>query len=212
MSVLRPHGRGKQPETHAQNEPGANPDRRATRERSRWRIAGHSFSYSLDINFHVVSGVICKRPNVAVVNNGQRCVWSRIKNVDQGHRRRGLYLPIRFEGDLAKWAFANIDLDDQVCVVGRMWTGSSTKNGVLVHWPWLQVERATCGMPVQLDSDPRFLRVRVDHWNALCAKAGGETVDLRVPDPDRRTVKFDDQDPYHVAEDVESLPDEDPDA
>lgn len=211
MSIFRqPRGQGKS-DLNAQNEPVRNPSRRDSRERSRWRIAGHSFSYALDINFHVISGVVCKRPNVAVVNGGNRCVWSRIKNVDQGQRRRGLYLPIRFEGELARWAFNNLDLDDQVCVVGRMWTGSSVKRGVMVHWPWLQVERATCGMPVQLDADPRFLRVRVDHWNALCAKIGGEPMDLRVPDPDRRTVKFDDQDPYHVTDDVESLPDEDPD-
>ena len=181
-------------------EPSGLPHGKDLWDRSRFRLAGKTFSYALDINLVLIAGVITKRPTVVVVNKQQRMVWSRLLNTDQGYRRRGIHLSLRFEGQLAQWAYDNLDQDDHVFCVGRLWHGRMyhTAQKRKVYYPWLQVERASCSMPVQLDRDPKYLRVRVDHWNAMCKQAGIDAVDLRVPEPRRHSVKYEDADPYHI--------------
>lgn len=203
----------RKPITQGHTEPGKNPSKRQRFERSRYRINGNSFSYSLDINFSMLAGVVCRRPSVAVMSDGKaRYVWSRLKHIDQGYRKRGIYLPIRFEGQLSQWAFDNLDLDDHIVVTGRLWMGETIKKGARIFFTWMQVERATCGMPVQIDQNPDFLRVRLDLWNRMCMQIGAEAQDLRVPETARRTVKFEDVDPYHLDAEVECVPLQDPDA
>lgn len=211
MSIPLNSPRGKRPITQGHTEPAAVPHVHTAWQRSRYRIAGHSFSYALDVNFSMLAGVVCKRPSPARVGN-QTFVWSRIKHVDQGHRKRGIYLPLRFEGELAKWACLNLDQDDHVVATGRLWMGETRKRGVPTFYTWMQVERATCSMPVQLDQDDKFVRVRADLWNRMCMQIGEEATDLRVAEPPVKTMRYEDSIPYDAVPDQDSdqMPQQDP--
>jgi len=199
------HDLGNSPNEHAPK-----PSLRSRRERSvKFEVAGRSFSFAMDINLVLMGGVISRRPAVAVVkNDGTRHVWSRMRHVDQSVRRRGIYLPLRFQGKLAEWAYANLSIGDQVVVSGRLWLGEATKRGMTIFYNWLQVETATCGLPVQVDSDPNYVRVRADVYSRMCAQLGEDVVDLKVPPLMRKTLKWGDIDPYETEEPVS--PEEDP--
>jgi hypothetical protein len=187
-----------------QRERTSKPGRQEVWQRSRYSVNGHGFSYALDINMVMLAGVVCRRPSVAVMGQ-QRFTWCKLRHVDQGHRKRGCVMNLRFGGALAEWAHANLDLDDHICVVGRIWMGETGKVGNRRQFfNWIQVETASTSMPVQLTADRNFVRVRSDLWNRLCMLAGDAGVELRVPETARKTVKWGDVNPYHHDPEVES--------
>lgn len=185
-------------QSHAQ--PGA----KLSREKVRQRLRYHGFSYALDINFAVLAGVIVKTPEVTTIAGAQRSAWATIRHVDQGHTMRGIRIPLRFDGKLAQWACNNLDRDDQILAVGRLYSGQRMDRGKMTFFTWMLVERATCAMPVQIESDPNFIRVRVDEWASLCREAGREVPSNLIPVRPDKSIPWDDIDPYSLDESLES--------
>lgn len=169
---------------------------------------GHA--YSLNINSLVLSGVICKpcavvrskSPDRRIgLDHDIRRVWTRIKHMDYSRHKLGVDIALRFDTHLAEWAYNNLAVNDQITVVGHLFEG--LRKGL--KYPWIDVEVCTPALPVMIDLDPRYVRVRRDAWNRIHAYCGDKLLGMDVPKAiaEKVLAKFEDVDPYEVEEPVE---------
>ncbi len=124
------------------------------------------FSYTDDQNYVQLTGQITRAPSIES-GKARRC-WFRLRVRNKLVHGQQLAMPVRCQGDLAEMVFANCAMGDRVAVVGQMWTGAIAGR----NFTFLFADRIGFGVPVVVQKDRRFVRVRADTWNALLQKAG----------------------------------------
>lgn len=143
------------------------------------------YEYGLGHNLTVLTGTCTREPKLAGHERHQFC-WFRLCVQNQDHRRQALFIPVRSRGDLAVHCWENVAVGDQLCVVGRIWTGRMYRPvrgkgpSIWRQFVYLEAERVSSSYPVQLDRDPRYVRVRQDLWNRMCQLAP-EGSEMQIP-------------------------------
>lgn len=129
------------------------------------------YEYAVGINFIQLSGKVTREPQVRGEGRWkQTTVVFRLSVPNQDNPAQWFFTTVRCRGALAAWAWKNITKGDIVMVVGRIWTGTQAKHsedGELIDkrsLPIVIAERISSSYPVQVDNDPRFVRVRRDLW------------------------------------------------
>lgn len=166
------------------------PPSELTRRRRNFAIgANPHYEYGLGHNLFVATGKVHREPTVRGAKGRER-VWFRICVPNQDRRGQWLFLPVSCSHALATHVYENISKGDIVAVVGRLWTGriTSPKSEMRkVQFTFCQAERVSCAYPVQLDLDPRYVRVRQDVW-ARAAEALGEVPATKIPEKKKQEL------------------------
>lgn len=137
-----------------------------------------TFCFTSDQNFCFFTGEVCKNPSLQGNVKSTPFVWFRIVVKDTTHDGRMLWLPVRTQGQVAEEVYANIHIGDLVGVRGRLFTGEIKRGKQKSKFEYLLADQVTTNLPVYVDQDRRFVRVRADMWNALV----GDRTDLPKAD------------------------------
>lgn len=142
-----------------------------------WVAGALGFTTRGSVFVHIV-GQIVRTPKLSKHGKLVQC-WLRLKAKDPRMIGRLLEIPVRIDSADGILVYRNCTAGDWISVVGSIWTGRHRNKRNFV---WLLADRATIELPVVLENDRRFLRVRSDLWNQLLIQA--KRTDLKqVPSP-----------------------------
>lgn len=134
------------------------------------------YEYSVGQNMIFVTGRCTRSPKVSGFKD-REMVWFRVCVPNFDNPGQKLFVPVRSRGALAIHAYENVMKGDDVAVVGRLWSGKMyrpMRKGQNPQWrqfTFIDAERISSAYPIQLESDPRYIRVRIDLWNRMCCLA-----------------------------------------
>lgn len=140
------------------------------------------YEYCQGMNFSLLSGKVVREPRAAGVD-GSEYVWFRMCVPNQDNPRQRLFLSVRSHGALAIHVWENVTIGDEVVVVGRIWSAKRGKS----QFVFMAAERVSSSYPVQLDVDPRFVRVRIDFWNRVSGVLEGMPAG-KIPEPQKKKL------------------------
>lgn len=126
------------------------------------------YEYCRGMNMVLFSGTVSRDPRWWGQQR-QEWVWFRLHVVNQDNPRQRLYVSVRCRGEMAVHAWTNLAVGDEIVVIGQMWSARRVIEGQSKQFSFVVAERISSAYPVQLDTDPRFVRVRVDLWNRVAA-------------------------------------------
>lgn len=151
-------------------------------------IGTRLFEFCLGQNLCVFTGRVTRVPLPIKSRDDGLAAWMRMCVPNQDNHKQRLFLSVRISGALAQHAIDNVQDDDVVAVVGRLWTKKRRVRGTdgTVERPfqYLEAERLSSNYPVQLDRDPRFVRVRHDLWNRVASLVGRDDL-MEIPEDKR---------------------------
>lgn len=139
------------------------------RKKRNWMIGTSlAYEYAVGQNFVFLTGKVTRHPRL-VGAKGHESLWFRMSVPNLDNPKQWLFISVRCRADLATWAWQNLHVDDIVAVVGRIYTGKLRKSDLADdpdrkrgHHPYVIAERISSSYPVQLEQDPRYVRVRRD--------------------------------------------------
>lgn len=159
-------------------------DKRVRRNRS---IGSQRYRYAMAHNLCVLTGRITREPKVGGKEPERATSWFRLCVPNQDHPRQALFISVRARRQLAMHVLQNLQMGDEVAVIGRLWSARMfrpSKPGGTPFWRqfvYVDAETISGSYPLQIDRDPRFVRVRTDLWNRVC-QAVPEIGGLQVPE------------------------------
>ena len=152
-------------------EPDKKPAFKPRKDRALRVGFNQDFEYCLGQNLFVASGRVTR--DVKAFGNAIPTTWFRLHVPNQDIRGQHCFISVKSRGDLAQFVVDNVAKGAVVVVVGKMVSGTVGKdeNRRFIHY--VLAERISSSFPEQWDSDRRFVRVRADYWNRVCAMLEG---------------------------------------
>lgn len=148
--------------------------------------------HHIGLNFAILSGYVLRSPR-SMRQEGKGSVWFTLYVPDPTGDNK-LYIPVVTNGPQASKVWENLAQGDEVVVMGRIFSFAFIPKGddELKRFSFVEAHRVSPRCPVQLDADPRYIRVRADLFSrvtSLLEATSSETVPDQVKDELMTTLK-----------------------
>lgn len=130
------------------------------------------FEYSVGMNIVFLTGYVVDDPQILGKGAGE-FIWFRLAVPNPDYSKQWLFISVRSRAQLGHTIWENVHKDDVVAVVGRIYSGSKKRDDANLNaekqFSYVIADRVSGCFPVQLEKDPRYVRVRTDLWNRIAA-------------------------------------------
>lgn len=137
--------------------------------------------HHIGLNFCMLSGYVIRAPR-SHRQEGKGSVWFTLFVPDPTSDQK-LYVSVVVHGSQAIKVWENLAHADEVVVMGRLYSFAFIPRGEdeLKRFSYIEAHRVSPRCPVQLDADPRYIRVRADLFSRVTSLLE-ITPDDQIPD------------------------------